>query len=46
MKLVKLADKYTGWFGEECWRAHGRRFIKKLEHRYNRRYGKKLCKEL
>lgn len=36
MRLLKLVDKYKGWCGEECWRAPGRRFIKRLEHRYNR----------
>lgn len=42
-RLVKLADKYTGWLGEGCWRRNGRRFVKRIEHRYNRRHGKVLC---
>jgi hypothetical protein len=41
MRLLKLEDKYTGWSGEECWRPHGRRFIKRLEHRYNRRFARR-----
>lgn len=41
-KLLKLADKYTGWIGEECWRQNGRKFIKRLQARHNRRVGKKL----
>lgn len=44
-RLLKLEDKHTGWVGEGCWRARGRRFIKKLEHRYNRRFGKVVIKE-
>ena len=36
-KLLKLADKYTGWMGEGCWTAKGRRFIKRWQTRYNRR---------
>ncbi len=45
IRLLKLADKRTGWYGEGCWRARGRRFIKRLEHRYNRRYNKWLTKQ-
>lgn len=45
MRLVKLADKYTGWMGESCLNSPARRFIKRLEHRHNRRHGKKLCRE-
>ena len=36
--VVKLADKRTGWYGEGCWRAAGRRFMKRLEHRHNRHF--------
>jgi hypothetical protein len=36
-KVIHFVDQYTGWFGEGCWRSHGRRFIKRLEHRHNRR---------
>ena len=36
-KLLKLTDKYTGWMGEGCWTAKGRRFIKRLQTRHNRR---------
>ncbi len=34
---VKLHDKYTGYFGEGCWAPRGRRWIKRIEHKYNRR---------
>lgn len=44
-RLIKLPDRYTGWLGEGCWRSRGRRFVKRLEHRAIRRFGKKLCKE-
>lgn len=44
MRLLKLADKYTGWQTEGCYAAHGRRFAKRLEHRYNRRYSRRLCR--
>jgi hypothetical protein len=44
MRLLKLADKYTGWQCEHCYAQHGRRFAKRLEHRYNRRYGRKMCR--
>lgn len=43
MRLVKLADKRTGWIGEGCYRSNGRRFVKRWEHRHNRRFGKALC---
>ena len=45
MRLLKLEDRYTGWSGEECWRAPGRRFIKRREHRHNRRTGRKQVRE-
>jgi len=35
-KLVKFDDKRTGWFGEGCWAAEGRRHIKRLQRRHNR----------
>lgn len=41
-KLVKLPDRYTGWLGEGCWRAHGRNFIKRLQRRALRRFNKVL----
>ncbi len=44
MRLLKLTDKYTGWTGEECWRAPDRRFLKRLEHRHNRRFGRKVAR--
>lgn len=46
MRLLRLEDKRTGYVGEECWRARGRKFIKRLEHRHNRRHGKKLCRDI
>lgn len=36
MRLLKLSDKYTGWFGESCINRQARRFIKPMEHRHNR----------
>lgn len=36
-KLLKLCDKYTGWIGEGNYRSAGKRFLKRLQHRYNRR---------
>ena len=44
--LMKLADRHTGWIGETCHRQNGRRFIKRFEHRYNRRHGRRLCLEV
>lgn len=46
MRLLKLIDRRTGWYGEGCWRAAGRRFIKRLEHRYNRRVLNKQTREI
>lgn len=46
LRLLHLPTKYTGWLGEDCWRSRGRRFIKRLEHRAYRRFGKLLCKEI
>lgn len=45
MRLLKFADKRTGWLGEGCWRSHGRRFIKRLEHRHNRHMARKECRD-
>lgn len=36
-KLAKLVDRYTGWLGEAFTKAYGRRFIKRLTSRHNRR---------
>jgi hypothetical protein len=41
----KLTDKRTGWYGEGCWRSHGRKFLKKLEHRHNRRCGQQEIRQ-
>jgi len=45
MRLLKLADKYTGWETEGCYAMLGRRYAKRKEHRYNRRHGRKLCRQ-
>lgn len=44
-KLLKRVDKYTGWIGECCNGALGRRFIKRLQRRANRRYLNKIDKD-
>jgi hypothetical protein len=44
-KLVKFENKRTGWFGESCFAAEGRKFIKKLQHKYNRKAGKLQVKQ-
>lgn len=46
MRLLKLADKRTGWVSEGATGPNGRRYYKRLEHRYNRRHGRKLCRNL
>lgn len=38
--FLKLPDRYTGWLGEDCYKAEGRRYIKRLEHKAIRRYTK------
>lgn len=38
VNLLRLPDRYTGWMGEQCWRSHGKRFLKKLQHRAVRRF--------
>lgn len=35
-KIVKFFGKRTGWYGEQCWSAHGRRWIKKRINKINR----------
>lgn len=44
-RLVKFEDKRTGWLGEEASAQEGRKFIKELEHRHNRRVGKRQAME-
>lgn len=44
-RLLKFEDKRTGWVGEGCWRMHGRRFIKRLEHRHNRHAARMMIKK-
>lgn len=44
--LVKLSDKYTGWMGEGYTKPKSRRFLKRWEHKYNRRAAKKLTGDL
>lgn len=41
-KLVKFDDKRTGWYGESCFAAEGRKFIKRLQRRHNRRNAAKV----
>lgn len=36
-RLLREEGKYSGWVGEDCWRQHGRKYIKRREHRANRR---------
>lgn len=36
VKLPKMVDKRTGWFGEGCVGPKGRKFIKRLCRRHNR----------
>lgn len=36
-RLLREADKYTGWLGEFCFRQNGRKHIKRREHRAARR---------
>ncbi len=45
VRLVKFDDKRTGWFGESCFAAEGRKFIKKLQHRHNRRNAQKIIQK-
>lgn len=35
-KDYKMVDKYLGYVGENCYKAEGRRFIKRLIRRHNR----------
>jgi len=41
-KSVKFFGKRVGWYGEQCWSQHGRKFIKRLMRRMNRRWLNKL----
>lgn len=41
---LKLPDRYTGWLGEDCHKALGRRFIKRVEHRAHRRNAKAMIR--
>lgn len=46
-KDLKFAMKFTGWYGEDCYKAEGKRFIKRLVNRINRHFYKsQLRKEL
>jgi hypothetical protein len=44
-RLLKLEDKRTGWQGEQCYAQEGKDFLKKFEHRHNRRVGKQQERE-
>ena len=37
-KTLKFFGKRTGWYGENCWAAEGRKFIKRVVKRSNRRF--------
>ncbi len=39
-KCVKFFGKRTGWYGENCWAQEGKKFIKRLIRRANRRWSK------
>lgn len=43
--IAKFADKRSGWFGENCFKAKGRRFLKRLCRRYNRHYWNRVVKQ-
>ena len=46
-KTLKFFGKRTGWYGENCWKQEGLKFIKRLVNRSNRRWeNKQLTKEL
>lgn len=41
-KSLKFFGKRTGWYGEQCWAQEGRKFIKRMVRRANRRWLNKL----
>jgi len=46
-KTLRFFGKRTGYYGENCWAQEGRKFIKRLVARANRRWLKiQLFKEL
>ena len=44
-KTVKFFAGRTGWYGEQCWSAHGRKFIKRLVNRTNRHFANMQTKK-
>lgn len=42
-KTLKFFGKRTGYYGENCWAQEGRKFIKRLVKRANRRWLNKLA---
>jgi hypothetical protein len=40
-KTLRFFGKRTGWYGENCWAQEGRKFIKTMVVRANRRWLKK-----
>lgn len=40
-RSIKLDGKYSGYAMEECYSPEGVKFLKRIEHKYNRRVGKK-----
>lgn len=43
-KSLRFFGKRTGWYGEQCWRQEGLKFIKRLVVRANRRWLKQQTK--
>lgn len=41
-RLMRIPNRYTGWVGEGCWSQNGKQFIKRIERRANRRWGKSV----
>lgn len=40
-RSLKLDDKRTGYALEQCYSPEGVKFLKRLEHKHNRRVGKR-----
>lgn len=40
-KTLKFFGKRTGWYGEQCWKQEGIKFLKRLITKANRRWEKK-----
>lgn len=44
-KSLRFFGKRTGWYGEQCWKQEGLKFIKRLVRRANRRFLNSLVKK-